>query len=48
MRFSRFGRRWRAYADDPLGAELLGIDPRAVFAQTFALAPPSPASPAAS
>jgi len=38
MRFSRFGRRWRAYADDPLGAQLLGVDPRAVFGQTFALA----------
>jgi branched-chain amino acid transport system permease protein len=38
MRFSRFGRRWRAYADDPLGAQLLGVDPSAVFGQTFALA----------
>ncbi|MGO9769145.1 MAG: branched-chain amino acid ABC transporter permease [Roseiarcus sp.] len=35
---TRFGRRWRAYADDPLGAQLLGVSPRAIFAQTFALA----------
>jgi branched-chain amino acid transport system permease protein len=38
MRFTRFGRRWRAYADDPLAAELFGISPRAILAQTFALA----------
>lgn len=38
MRWSRFGRRWRAYADDPLGAQLFGVDPRAIFGQTFALA----------
>ena len=38
MRGTRFGRRWRAYADDPLGAQLLGVSPRAIFAQTFALA----------
>ncbi len=38
MRWSRFGRRWRAYADDPLAAELFGVSPRAILAQTFALA----------
>ncbi|MGD0640143.1 MAG: branched-chain amino acid ABC transporter permease [Roseiarcus sp.] len=38
MRGTRFGRRWRAYADDPVGAMLFGVSPRAIFAQTFALA----------
>jgi branched-chain amino acid transport system permease protein len=38
MKASRFGRQWRAYADDPLAAELFGIDPKAIFAKTFALA----------
>jgi branched-chain amino acid transport system permease protein len=38
MRFTRFGRRWRAYADDPLAAQLFGVSPRAILAQTFALA----------
>ena len=38
MRWTRFGRRWRAYADDPLGAELLGVSPRGILVQTFALA----------
>ena len=38
MRWSRFGRRWRAYADDPLAAQLFGVSPRAILAQTFALA----------
>jgi branched-chain amino acid transport system permease protein len=38
MALSRFGRNWRAYADDPLGAQMLGVDPSAIFAQTFALA----------
>jgi branched-chain amino acid transport system permease protein len=38
MALSRFGRNWRAYADDPLGAQMLGVDPGAIFAQTFALA----------
>ena len=38
MRATRFGRRWRAYADDPLGAQLFGVSPRALLAQTFALA----------
>jgi branched-chain amino acid transport system permease protein len=38
MKASRFGRQWRAYADDPLAAELFGVDPKAIFAKTFALA----------
>jgi branched-subunit amino acid ABC-type transport system permease component len=38
IRFTRFGRRWRAYAEDPLAAQLFGVSPRAVLAQTFALA----------
>lgn len=35
---TRFGRAWRAYADDPVAAALFGIDGRALFAITFALA----------
>jgi branched-chain amino acid transport system permease protein len=38
MSLTRFGRNWRAYADDPLGAQMLGVDPARIFAQTFALA----------
>ena len=38
MRLSVFGRQWRAYADDPIAAEMFGIDPRAIFAKTFVLA----------
>ena len=38
IRFTRFGRRWRAYAEDPLAAQLFGVNPRAILAQTFALA----------
>lgn len=38
MRFSAFGRQWRAYADDPLAAQMFGIDPAAIFAKTFMLA----------
>jgi len=38
MRFTEFGRQWRAYADDPFAAALFGVDPRAIFARTFALA----------
>jgi branched-chain amino acid transport system permease protein len=38
IRFTRFGRRWRAYAEDPLAAQLFGVSPRAILAQTFALA----------
>ena len=35
---TRFGRRWRAYAEEPLAAQLFGVSPRAILAQTFALA----------
>jgi len=38
MRASRFGRAWRACADDPGAAALLGIDRRRVLVVTFALA----------
>ena len=38
MRFTRFGRRWRAYSQDPLAAQLFGVSPRGILAQTFALA----------
>jgi branched-chain amino acid transport system permease protein len=37
FRFSRLGREWRAYADDPLGAEMLGVSPAATTARAFAL-----------
>jgi branched-chain amino acid transport system permease protein len=38
MQMSRFGRAWRACADDAGAAELMGVDPRAVLLRTFALA----------
>ncbi len=38
MRYSAFGRAWRAEADDPLMAALLGIDPGRLKRRTFALA----------
>jgi branched-chain amino acid transport system permease protein len=38
MQFSRFGREWRAYADDALAAAMFGIDPHAIFLKTFGLA----------
>jgi branched-subunit amino acid ABC-type transport system permease component len=37
FRWTRAGREWRAYADDPLGAELLGVSPSATTARAFAL-----------
>jgi branched-subunit amino acid ABC-type transport system permease component len=37
MRASRFGRSWRACADDPGAAELFGVDRRRVLLETFAL-----------
>jgi branched-chain amino acid transport system permease protein len=37
FRFSRMGREWRAYADDPLGAEMLGVSPAATTTRAFAL-----------
>ena len=38
LRTSAFGRRWRAFADDPGAAALFGVSPRAILGQTFALA----------
>jgi branched-chain amino acid transport system permease protein len=37
FRYSRIGREWRAYADDPLAAELMGISPAAITASAFVL-----------
>jgi branched-subunit amino acid ABC-type transport system permease component len=37
MRRSRFGRNWRAIADDPKAAALFGVSARAVYGQTLAL-----------
>jgi len=37
MALSRFGRNWRAYADDPLAAEMLGVSPAATTARAFVL-----------
>ena len=37
FRYSRVGREWRAYADDSLAAELMGINPAAITARAFAL-----------
>jgi branched-chain amino acid transport system permease protein len=37
FRYSRQGREWRAYADDPLAAELMGVSPARVTARAFAL-----------
>ena len=38
FRYSRTGREWRAYADDPLAAEMMGVSPTAITARAFALA----------
>jgi branched-chain amino acid transport system permease protein len=38
MRGTEFGRRWRAFSDDPLAAELCGLSPQATYRQSFALA----------
>jgi branched-subunit amino acid ABC-type transport system permease component len=35
---TRFGRAWRAYADDPATAALFGVDGQRMFAATFLLA----------
>jgi branched-chain amino acid transport system permease protein len=35
---SRFGREWRAFADDPSAAALFGVAPRRLLASTFLLA----------
>jgi branched-chain amino acid transport system permease protein len=37
FRYSRIGREWRAYADDPLAAEMMGVSPTATTARAFAL-----------
>ncbi len=38
MQRSAFGRRWRAFSDDPKAAELLGTDPRRLVLTTMAAA----------
>ena len=38
FRRTRLGREWRAFADDPLAAEMLGVSPAAIIARAFALA----------
>ncbi len=38
MRHSRFGRYWRACADDPFAAALMGLSPSRVLLVTFAIA----------
>ncbi len=38
MKFSEFGRQWRAMSDDSFAAQLFGVDPRFIFAATFTLA----------
>ena len=37
FRWTRAGREWRAYADDPLAAELMGVSPAATAARAFAI-----------
>ena len=37
MRFSAFGRRWRACADEPQAAALFGINPQQVLIRAFAI-----------
>ena len=37
FRWTRMGREWRAYADDPLAAEMLGVSPAAMTGRAFAL-----------
>jgi len=37
MRLSGFGRRWRAFADDPGAAQLYGVDPGRMISATAAL-----------
>jgi branched-chain amino acid transport system permease protein len=37
FRWTRLGREWRAYADDPLAAEMIGVSPAATTASAFAL-----------
>ena len=35
MQRTRFGRRWRAFADDPKAAQLLGVDPQRLILVTM-------------
>jgi branched-chain amino acid transport system permease protein len=37
FRGTRAGREWRAFADDPLAAEMLGVSPAVTVARAFAL-----------
>lgn len=37
MRRSRFGRAWRATADDPLAAQMCGIDPKRILAASLVI-----------
>ena len=37
FRWTRTGREWRAYSDDPFAAEMLGVNPAAMTARAFAL-----------
>ena len=46
FRFSRVGREWRAYADDPLAAEMLGVSPARRPPRRSRSPARSPASPA--
>ena len=38
MARSAFGRRWRAFADDPIAAQLIGTDPQRLIFMTMAIA----------
>lgn len=38
MKWTRYGRYWRACADDPIAAALLGVNFRALLMTTFVLA----------
>jgi branched-chain amino acid transport system permease protein len=38
MRFTSFGRKWRAVADDAFAAEIFGVSPRRVLALSFIVA----------
>lgn len=38
VRYSDFGRNWRAVSDDPLAGELFGVDHRGLLIETFGLA----------
>jgi branched-chain amino acid transport system permease protein len=37
FRWTRIGREWRAYSDDPLAAEMLGVNPASTTARAFVL-----------